>query len=74
MISERVVGVKYVGSAALTEAPRRVCPEGWFLVLAVGLTFDNEFPRRALEPVDDGLSEERIGQSGQPFARVTVRG
>jgi hypothetical protein len=35
--------------------------------LAVGLAFNDQFPRRALQPVDGGLSEERIGQGGQPF-------
>jgi hypothetical protein len=52
--------------AGLGRCPRGGAPECWFLVLAVGLTFDDQFPRCALEPVDGRLSKQWIGQGGQP--------
>ena len=43
-------------------------------MLAVGLALDDELPRGALQPVDGGLGEQRVGHDGQPLARVPVRG
>ena len=42
--------------------------------MAVGLSFDDEFPGGALEPVDCGLGEEWVGHDRQPLARIAVGG
>ena len=36
--------------------------------MAVGLSFDDEFPRGAFEPVHCGLGEEWVGHDREPFA------
>ena len=46
----------------------------WFLPLAVGLAFDDQFIGRTLDPVDGGLGQERVGHLSQELARVPVRG
>jgi hypothetical protein len=66
-----------VSSAA---APTRWCRgfgrggDRWLLALAVGLSFDDELPCCAFEPVDGGLGEEWVGHDRQPLTRVAVRG
>ena len=62
-----------------TASPRRrslvvsSCDDRLF-ASAVGLSFDDELPCRALQSVDGGLGKERVGHDRQPLNRVPVRG
>lgn len=64
------------GSSRLRRARRsRLRPaEGGPLPAAIGLAFDDQFPGRALEPVDGRLGQQRVGQHPQPLARVPIGG
>ena len=42
--------------------------------MAVGLSFDDEFPCCAFEPVNCGLGEERVGHDCEPFNWFAVGG
>jgi MFS family permease len=62
-----------------TASPRRrdlvfTGPDERLLASAVGLSFDDELPGGALQTIDGGLGEERIGHDRQPLNRVPVRG
>ncbi len=48
--------------------------ERGLLALTVGLSFDDELPCGALEPVDGGLGKQWVGHDRQPLARVPVGG
>lgn len=53
---------------------RLVLADGRFLVLAIGLAFDDKLPSGALQPVDSGLGEERICHERKTFTGVASRG
>ena len=44
---------------------RRCVGDRWLLPLAVGLALDDEFVGGALEAVDRGLGEQRVGHLGE---------
>jgi hypothetical protein len=43
-----------------------------FLPLAVGLAVEDEFVGSGLEPVDRGLSQQRVGHQGEPLNWLAV--
>jgi hypothetical protein len=49
-----------------------VSGEGGLLSLAVAVALDDELVGGRLEPVDDGLGEERVGDEGEPLDGFTV--